>query len=114
MGNKKGTNTDMDEIDSILAGLDNDSMEIEDDDSDERDSVGKVVKNVKKGFLDSFTADPKGKMIKFIDNAMPKSIESEMNFFKETSSEVMKVYEKSSNELKSGMKSTIDIVQNTI
>lgn len=50
MGNKKGTNTDMDEIDSILAGLDNDSMEIEDDDSDERSSVGKVVKNVKKGF----------------------------------------------------------------
>lgn len=114
MGNKKGTNTDMDEIDSILAGLDNDSMEIEDDDSDERGSVGKVVKNVKKGFLDSFTSDPKGKMIKFVDNAMPKSIEREMNFFKETSSEVMKVYEKSSNELKSGMKSTIDIVQNKI
>ena len=114
MGNKKGTNTDMDEIDSILAGLDNDSMEIEDDDSDERGSVGKVVKNVKKGFLDSFTSDPKGKMVKFIDNAMPKSIEREMNFFKETSSEVMKVYEKSSNELKSGMKSTIDIVQNKI
>ena len=114
MGNKKGTNTDMDEIDSILAGLDNDSIEIEDDDSDERGSVGKVVKNVKKGFLDSFTSDPKGKMIKFVDNAMPKSIEREMNFFKETSSEVMKVYEKSSNELKSGMKSTIDIVQNKI
>ena len=114
MGNKKGTNTDMDEIDSILAGLDNDSMEMEDDDSDERGSVGKVVKNVKKGFLDSFTSDPKGKMIKFVDNAMPKSIEREMNFFKETSSEVMKVYEKSSNELKSGMKSTIDIVQNKI
>lgn len=112
---KKGTNEEIDDIDSILAGLDMDDIETLDDESgDERKPYVKVAKDIKKGFLSNYTADPKEKMAKFIDEAIPRGISDEYNFVKSTYSDVKGVYDKNINEIKGNVKSVVDLIKEKV
>ena len=115
MAKDNNTGASMDEIDNILAGLEEDNgLDFEKDNTDDRDSVKSVAKNIRDGFLDSFKSNPKDRMINFIDNALPKSITREIDFIKSTAAEAASVYSKSADEIKSGVKSTVDIVKSKI
>lgn len=115
MAKDNNTSTSMDEIDSILAGLEaDDGLNFEKMPSDERDAAKGVAKNIRDGFLDSFKNNPKDKLVKFVDEALPKSINREIDFLKSTTSDALKVYNKSANEIKSGVKSTVDIIKSKI
>ena len=115
MAKDNNTSTSMDEIDSILASLEaDDGLNFEKMPSDERDAAKGVAKNIRDGFLDSFKNNPKDKFVKFVDEALPKSINREIDFLKSTTSDALKVYNKSANEIKSGVKSTVDIIKSKI
>lgn len=112
---KKGTSEEIDDIDAILAGLDMDDVDTLDDDSgDERKPYIKVAKDIKKGFLSTYTADPKEKMAKFVDNAIPRGIAEEYNFAKGTYNDVKEVYDKNINEIKGNVKSVVDLIKEKV
>ncbi len=112
---KKGTSEEIDDIDAILAGLDMEDVDTLDDDSgDERKPYIKVAKDIKKGFLSSYTADPKEKMAKFVDNAIPRGIAEEYNFAKGTYNDVREVYDKNINEIKGNVKSVVDLIKEKV
>lgn len=112
---KKGTSEEIDDIDAILAGLDMDDVDTLDDDSgDERKPYIKVAKDIKKGFLSSYTADPKEKIVKFVDNAIPRGIAEEYNFAKGTYNDVREVYDKNINEIKGNVKSVVDLIKEKV
>lgn len=112
---KKSTTEEMDDIDSILAGLDMEDVDTLDDESgDERKPYIKVAKDIKKGFLSTYTADPKEKMAKFVDNAIPRGISEEYNFAKGTYNDVKEVYDKNINEIKGNVKSVVDLIKEKV
>lgn len=107
-------NDNIDDMDEFDFDSDDFSMDIESEEpppANSREAVSRSIKDMAKGFTESYTDDKSGYMLSLAKEAIPKSISTEVTDLGTTSDTIKDEFVKATKEIRSSARSTLDTVE---